>query len=274
MSRGDGARIPYLLNSPGGRLEGLPLGFAHRGGGSEDENTLAAFRRAWDAGFAYLETDVRLSADGVLYAMHDATVDRVSNGSGDISSLTSREVDALRVHGGAGEPPARFSTLLRELPGAHWNVDLKSEGSAEAFVRAVVDAGAQDRVLVASFSAARRRRAQEILPALPASPGTALVAASVLLGPLALPLLRRAKRGGVVALQVPPTQYGITVVRRAWLRRVHAAGLQAHVWVIDEPARIRELLDLGVDGVMTDDLAALAGVFTEYGAWPQAAEGH
>jgi glycerophosphoryl diester phosphodiesterase len=260
----------YLLNEPGGPLAGAVLGFAHRGGGSQDENTLAAFTAAAAEGFAYLETDVRLSSDGVLYAFHDATVDRVTDGSGAVAELSSGELDALRVHGPAAEPPARFEDLLRALPRAHWNVDLKSDGAAEALVRIVAEAGAQDRVLVASFASSHRRRAQALMPELAGSAGPWLVAASVVLGPLAVPLLRRAKAKGIVALQVPVRQYGVRVVRAAWVRRLHAAGVQAHVWVIDEARQMRELVALGVDGLMTDRPEVLAGVLRERGQWPQA----
>lgn len=260
---------PYLLNRRGGPLEGKPLGFAHRGGATSDENTLAAFRRAHDLGYAYLETDVRLSSDGVLYALHDPTVDRITGGTGEVAELSSEQLDALTVHGPAAEPPARFSTLLRELPGAHWNVDLKAAGSAQALVAAVVAAGAQDRVLVASFAATHRREAQRLWPTLPGSGGPGLVAASVFLGPLATPFLRKASRRGVVALQVPRRQFGITVVRPGWVRRVQSAGLQVHVWVVDQAEAMRDLLGLGVDGIMTDELEVLADVLSRHGAWPQ-----
>lgn len=259
----------YLLNASGGPLAGAALGFAHRGGGRADENTLAAFTAAAAHGFAYLETDVRLSRDGVLYAIHDATVDRVTNGTGAVAELSAAELDDLTVHGPAGEPPARFETLLRELPHARWNVDVKSDGAADELVHLVAEAGAQDRVLVASFAAAHRRRAQALLPSLAGSAGPWLVAASVLLGPLAVPLLQRARARGIVALQVPVRQYGIRVVRESWVRRLHAAGVQAHVWVVDDPEQMRELIDLGVDGLMTDEPVLLAAVLGERGEWPQ-----
>lgn len=264
-----GGAFPYLLNRPGGPLEGKPLGFAHRGGATEDENTLAAFRRAHSMGFAYLETDVRLSSDGVLYALHDPLVDRITDGTGAVADLSSAQLDGLTVHGPAAEPPARFATLLRELPDARWNVDLKAKGSARALVAEVLAAGAQDRVLVASFAAKHRREALRLCPVLPGSGGPWLVAASVFLGPIANPLLRRASRRGVVALQVPRRQCGIPVVRRAWLHRVHAAGLQVHVWVVNQEDTMRQLLKLGVDGIMTDELQVLARVLGQHGAWPQ-----
>ena len=124
-------------------------------------------------------------------------------------------------------------------------------------------------VLVASFAAKHRREALRLCPVLPGSGGPWLVAASVFLGPIANPLLRRASRRGVVALQVPRRQCGIPVVRRAWLHRVHAAGLQVHVWVVNQEDTMRQLLKLGVDGIMTDELQVLARVLGQHGAWPQ-----
>lgn len=261
---------PYLLNVPGGPLAGKPLGFAHRGGAARgDENTMAAFRRAWDAGFRYLETDVQLSADGVLYAFHDDTLERVTDGSGAISELRSAAIDALRVVGEADEPPARFTELLAAFPQARLNVDLKSPGTAAAFADAVRAAGAQDRVLAAAFKAKERREAAALLPGLATSASVLAVALSVFLGPLSAPILRSQRRRGVVALQVPHRFGPLTVVRGRWVRRVQAAGLQVHVWVVDDAAQMEELLALGVDGIMTDRLDVLAEVFGRRGAWPQ-----
>lgn len=260
--------MSYLQDGDGGALQGMPLGFAHRGG-SQDENTLAAFRRAWEAGYAYLETDVHASADGVLYAFHDPTVDRTTNGTGAVASLSSAELDALTVRGPAGDPPPRLLTLLTELPQARFNADLKAPGIEAEFARVVAAAGAQDRVLAASFSPGRTRRVQRWLPLVARGASPWLIAASVLLGPLAAPVLRLAARRGVVALQVPVAWHGLPVVREAWLRRVHAAGLAAHVWTVDDEDEARILLARGVDGLMTDELGMLAGVLAEWGAWPQ-----
>lgn len=260
--------VPYLLNQPCGTLSGQALGFAHRGAG-EDENTLTAFARAAGQGFAYLETDVRMSSDGVLYALHDATMERVSDGSGAVAELSSAQLDAMTINGSAGDHPARFEALLQALPHARWNVDLKSAGSASELVRLAAKHGALDRVLVASFAASHRNQAMALSARLVGSAGPGLVAASVLLGPLALPMLRAARRRGIVAMQVPVKQGWVRVVRAAWLRRIHAAGLQAHVWVVDDPARMRELLNLGVDGLMTDNAPALSAVLAQRGEWPQ-----
>lgn len=259
----------YLLNAPSGPLEGRPLGFVHRGGAGDDENTLASFLRAHEAGYAYLETDVRLSADGVLYALHDETLARVTGDPRPVAQVGSAELDTLRVLGSFGEPPARVETLLRELPGARLNVDLKVKGAGPEMARLAEEAGALERVLVASFVGRHRRAAQRRAPRLAASAGPGLIAASVLLGPLAAPFLSVAVRRGVVAFQVPTHLGPVPVVRPGWIRRLHAAGLQVHVWVVNDRARMEALLDMGVDGIMSDDAGLLASVLTERGAWPQ-----
>lgn len=260
--------MSYLLNAAGGPLDGLPLGFAHRGG-TRDENTLAAFRRAWEAGYACLETDVHASADGVLYAFHDPEVGRVTAGAGRVAALRSQELDVLTVHGAARDAPARLERLLTELPEARFNVDLKADGLEQEFVRVLHATGARRRVLAASFVGRRGRRVHRLDPEVARGASRGLVAVSLLLGPLAGPVLRAAVRRGVLAMQVPVRQGPIRIVRPAWIRRMHAASLQVHVWTVNDPQQARELLDLGVDGLMTDELEMLATVLAERGAWPQ-----
>lgn len=266
----------YLTDSRPAR-RGWSLGFAHRGADVRRENTLAAFRAAHEAGFAYLELDVRTTADGELVVFHDDTLDRVSTGRGRIAEHSWAELASVRV---GEEPLLRFADLLTALPEARLNVDLKDDGGAVAMARLLAEHRAWDRVLVASFHDSRRRVLRTALAELghperaagPArvatSGGAAAVAALVVLGPLGL---TRAVRRllDVDCVQVPLRQGPVPVVRPAFVRRAHAAGLAVHVWVIDEPDEMERLLDMGVDGIMTDRADVLAEVFTRRGIWPQ-----
>ncbi|GHG21245.1 glycerophosphodiester phosphodiesterase [Streptomyces filamentosus] len=249
-------RHPYLDHP-------LPLPFAHRGGTADGlENTAAAFRRAAAAGYRYFETDVHTTADGVLVAFHDATLDRVTDGSGRIRDLPWAAVREARVAG--QEPLPLFEDLLQEFPEARWNVDLKAESALAPLVDLISRTGAWDRVLVSSFTEARIARAQRLAgPRLATSYGVTGVAA-LRMRSLGLPA---PLRSGAVAAQVPETQGGVRVVDRRFVRAAHARGLQVHVWTVNDPERMDSLLDLGVDGIMTDHLETLREVLTARGAW-------
>ncbi|MGY3335138.1 glycerophosphoryl diester phosphodiesterase [Streptomyces filamentosus] len=249
-------RHPYLDHP-------LPLPFAHRGGTADGlENTAAAFRRAAAAGYRYFETDVHTTADGVLVAFHDATLDRVTDGSGRIRDLPWAAVREARVAG--REPLPLFEDLLQEFPEARWNVDLKAESALAPLVDLISRTGAWDRVLISSFTEARIARAQRLAgPRLATSYGVTGVAA-LRLRSLGLPA---PLRSGAVAAQVPETQGGVRVVDRRFVRAAHARGLQVHVWTVNDPERMDSLLDLGVDGIMTDHLETLREVLTARGAW-------
>ncbi len=260
---------PYLLNESGLTLAGQPLAFAHRGFSPEgDENTMPAFRRAVDLGFRYLELDVRTSKDGVLYVFHDETLDRVTNGTGPISQLTSRQIADVRVAGMAEIPT--FEELLSEWPDLHLNVDIKDKAGAELLAGHVLDANATHRVLAASFSDGRRRRTLKAAnEAIASSSGMVTTVLSTAFGAVGAHRLLKLRERGIVALQVPERYLGVTVVTGDFVKHAHAAGLQVHVWVVDEAADMERLLDLGVDGLMTDRADVLASVMEKRGHWPQ-----
>ncbi|BDH04956.1 MULTISPECIES: glycerophosphodiester phosphodiesterase [Streptomyces] len=249
-------RHPYL-DHPG------PIAFAHRGGAAEGvENTVAQFRRAVARGYRYIETDVHLTADGTLVAFHDDSLDRVTDGTGRIADLPWAEVRRARV--GGKEPVPLFEELLETFPEVRWNVDVKAEAALGPFLDLVARTDAWDRVCLGSFSEARVRRAQRLAgPRLATSFGT--------LGVLGLRLsswgLPAPVRGSAVAAQVPEAHAGVPVADRRFVRAAHARGLQVHVWTVNEPERMHRLLDLGVDGIMTDHIDTLREVMEDRGVW-------
>ncbi|MFF3850712.1 glycerophosphodiester phosphodiesterase [Streptomyces sp. NPDC002328] len=249
-------RHPYL-DHPG------PIPFAHRGGAADGlENTVAQFRRAVDAGYRYIETDVHTTRDGRLVAFHDSTLDRVTDGAGRIADLPWADVRQARVRG--EEPVPLFEELLETFPEVRWNVDLKAEPTLLPFLDLIGSADAWDRVCVGSFSEARVVRARRLAgPRLATSYGTRGVL-NLRLRSWGVPA---ALRRSAVAAQVPETQSGIQVVDRRFVRAAHARGLQVHVWTINEPDRMHRLLDLGVDGIMTDHIDTLREVMEERGVW-------
>ncbi|MCW8382942.1 glycerophosphodiester phosphodiesterase [Streptomyces justiciae] len=249
-------RHPYL-DHPG------PIPFAHRGGAADGlENTLSQFRRAVETGYRYLETDVHATADGKLVAFHDSTLDRVTDGAGRIADLPWAEVSHARVAG--EEPVSLFEELLETFPEARWNVDLKAESALHPFLDLVERTNTWDRICVGSFSEARVVRAQRLAgPRLATSYGTRGVL-NLRLRSWGVPA---ALRRSAVAAQVPEAQSGIQIVDHRFVRAAHARGLHVHVWTINDADRMHRLLDLGVDGIMTDHIDTLRKVMEDRGVW-------
>ena len=237
---------------------GLVLAFAHRGGAYHPEiegleNTLAAFEHAVELGYTYLETDVHVTRDGVLLAFHDTVLDRVTDRAGEVAALTYEEVRRARVGGREAVPT--LVELLDAFPRARFNIDLKSEGAVDGLAALLAERGEWDRVLVGSFSAARLNRFRRLTRGrVPTSAHPLeVVAFGLLPGRLADLVTRRR----VAALQVP----------KGFVRRAHAAGKHVHVWTIDDPEEMRELLDKGVDGLFTDRTDLLREVLEQHGSW-------
>ncbi|WP_242633304.1 glycerophosphodiester phosphodiesterase [Arthrobacter sp. S39] len=259
------APSPFLLNA------GRPVALAHRGFSREGlENSMAAFRAAVDLGYRYLETDVHTTSDGVLVLFHDETLDRVTDGVGRISELTAAEVAVARI--GGGEPVPLFDELVAAFPGIRLNLDVKDWNSVRSLAAAVERHGLHDQVLVASFSDRRRRAVLKLLSRpVASSAGIATNTLFFLLRPLPPAWLRRLLRAplkDVQALQVPVRYGGFRVVTAGYVGRANALGLKVHVWTINDPAEMRRLLDLGVDGIVTDRADLLKQVLLERGEWP------
>ena len=248
----------------------LPLALAHRGGALLPvngglENTLAAFTNAVALGYRYLETDVHASRDGVVYAFHDEHLGRLTGVDTPLADLTAEEVDAVRVVG--KEPVPRLATLLEAFPHARFNIDVKSDAAVVPTVEVLRAAGAQERVCLASFSGRRLAHLRRLCPEAARSAGPLEVAA-LRLGPVTA-IRRYAARRGVHCLQVPVRRGPVTIVTPRFVRHAHATGLQVHVWTVDDPDEMRYLLDIGVDGIVTDRPDVLRDVLTERGAWPR-----
>ncbi|XUL86811.1 glycerophosphodiester phosphodiesterase [Streptomyces galilaeus] len=249
-------RHPYL-DHPG------PIPFAHRGGAADGlENTVFQFRRAVELGYRYIETDVHATADGKLVAFHDETLDRVTDGAGRIADLFWSDVSQARVAG--REPVPLFEELLETFPEVRWNVDIKAEPALHPLLELLERTDSWNRVCVGSFSEKRVVRAQHLAgPRLATSFGTRGVL-NLRLRSWGAPL---PVRRSAIAAQVPEEQSGVPVVDRRFVNAAHARGVQVHVWTINEADRMHRLLDLGVDGIMTDHIDTLREVMVERGVW-------
>jgi len=245
------------------------LAFAHRGGAYHPEiegleNTLVAFRHAVELGYTYLETDVHATRDGALFAFHDAALDRVTEERGTVAELTSAEVSRALI-GGREQIPL-MSSLLEEFPAVRFNIDIKSDAAVEPLAETVRAAGAHDRICVGSFSQRRIDEFRRLVGGRVATAAGPLEVALFRVLPLAR-LVDVLARRRAVALQVPRRRKGVTILSPGLIRRAHELGMHVHVWTIDDPTEMHDLLDLGVDGLMTDRTDLLREVLVDRGQW-------
>lgn len=223
---------------------------------------MSAFQRAIDLGYRYMETDVHATKDGVLLAFHDDDLQRTCGVAGRISELGYDEVRRARVAG--REPIPLMSELLSSWPSARFNIDCKADNALEPLIELLTATASLDRVCVGSFSDDRLRHLRTHF-------GKALCTS---LGPKEVARLRlrswlrhRPQFDGAYAAQIPLKQGPITITDRALVDAAHHAGLQVHVWTIDQPNEMEHLLDMGVDGIMTDHLVVLRDVLESRGLW-------
>jgi glycerophosphoryl diester phosphodiesterase len=254
-----------------------PRAYAHRGWHLDDlaglENTLAAFRRAVDEGFGYLELDVRATADGVPVVHHDLTLDRTTDGSGPVGARTAAELADVRVRGVHDhEPIPHLADVLTALPRTRITVELKSGAAVAPVLAVLARLDAWDRVCVGGFREAwlqaARRRARTDGTRLFTSMGQSSVVGLRVRGwagggtaPVPAPPVR-----GDLA-QLPHRFGGVTVVDEAVLRFAHATGREVHVWTVDDPHEMADLLDLGADGILTDRPDLLRELLRARGSW-------
>ena len=240
-----------------------PIPFAHRGGASEaPENTMPAFEHAVRLGYRYLETDAHVTADGVLIAFHDDRLDRVTDRTGVIAELPWSEVQRARVDG--REPIPLLEDLLSAWPDVRVNIDPKHDGAAEPLAAAIVRTQTVDRVCVGAFSDRRIAVVRALVgPSLCTSMGPREVAQLVAAS-------RGLPGGGRLrspCAQVPTNQGRVPLVTPRFVDTAHRLGVQVHVWTIDDGDEMARLLDLGVDGIMTDRPQVLKDVLFERDEW-------
>ena len=247
-----------------------PIGIAHRGGaGAAPENTLPAFAAAVALGYRYVETDAHLTRDGVVVAFHDARLERVTDRGGAIADLDFAEVEAADAgftftpdggrtfpFRGLGVRVPSLEALLVRWPGLRVNVDPKADACVEPLAALLDRLDAWGRVCVGSFSDARLARIRVL--------GRGRACTSM--GPRAVAVARLATGSGTVprqgadCIQVPVRHAAVPIVTPRFVRAAHRAGLPVHVWTVNDERAMDALLDLGVDGIMTDRLPELRDV--------------
>lgn len=237
-----------------------PRVLAHRGltlpGAEHAENTAAAVVSAVSAGVVHIESDCHLTRDGDVVLFHDDTVERITGDPRPVAEIDVRELRRMMADLGG---LLTLREALEGFPDVRWNIDVKAAAAAGAV--GMLIAPHTPRVLVTSFSdsrrkdaiAAARRAGAAIRPA--TSGGTSVVGRAVAARGVS-GLFRRAVRG-VDALQIPERQGPVRVLSPGLVRAAHRVGVEVHVWTVNDPERMTALVEMGVDGIVTDraDLA-------------------
>ncbi|MEY3020399.1 MAG: hypothetical protein RLZZ272_1383 [Actinomycetota bacterium] len=279
-----GAHGPGASAGPGAR----PGAGDVRGDAADDgpgENTLEAFAAAVTLGYRHLETDVHATADGVLVAFHDTTLDRVTDRRGPIAALTLDDVRRARVLGpqGDGGRIPTFEELVTSFPEVRFTVDLKADGAVAPMLALLARTPSLlARVCIGSFDDARVRAVRTRFGrAVATSAGPrevlALRARSAVAGRTGIGAGRRhgraVRRAGrserfpADLLQVPERVGPLPIVERRLLELAASLGVPVHVWTVNDPGRMDALVELGVHGIVTDAVAPLKGLLERRGAW-------
>jgi glycerophosphoryl diester phosphodiesterase len=254
--------------------EDWPVNFAHRGSSMRTpENTLEALRLAVEAGAGGLELDVHMTRDGEIVVIHDATVDRTTDGSGVVAGMTLDELRGLDAgyrfspdggrtypYRGRGLRIPTLAEVYEEFPATSVNIDIKEPqpGAEGAVLQVIRNAGVEERSLVVSDDHAVVRRFRRVSGGRISTGASRLEIGAFYL--LSRSRLERLWRPVYDALQVPVEHEGIPLVTPRFLEAAHSRGVRVDVWTINEPGEMRRLLDLGVDVIMTDHPETLADV--------------
>jgi len=241
-----------------------PLPLAHQGGADEEtENSAAAFANASRIGYRYLDIDLQSTSDQVVVAFHDDTLEDLTGLDGAIADRTWAELSEARLPN--GEPLARFDDLLDTHPDAFWNIEVKSAQATEPVVAMIRSRNLDQRVCLNAFWDWRMYKIRRAARGLEPAYSTPIILTLWLKATSYLPWLPY--RTSADATQAPIEDRGIPVLDERYVRRAQQVGLKVIVWTIDEADEMRRLLDIGVDGILTDKPTVLKSVLKDRGEW-------
>lgn len=239
-----------------------PIAFAHRGGAFDaPENSMAAFQSAINIGYRYLETDVHSTSDGRVIAFHDHVLDRVTNMNGKVAEMPYSLIQQALIDDHS--PIPLLEELLEVFPEARFNIDPKDDRVVGPLSDIIAKTNSADRICVASFSDKRTRAVSRLV-------GQRLCTG---VGPSGVTRLRLGKlplrltRIFGECVQVPLAVAGIPLITPLFVERVHSVGKVIHAWTINDEEEMHHLIDIGVDGIMTDKPNLLKNVLNDRGLW-------
>jgi glycerophosphoryl diester phosphodiesterase len=211
---------------------------------------MLAFLKALALGATYLETDVRSTKDGVAIICHDPDLKRIAGREDKVDEMTLEELQQIDL--GAGQTFCTLAELLEAFPETRFNIDIKSLDAARPAAAAIRKAQATKRVLITSFNEKRRRTAVRLMPGVAsAAPPHSILLAVIGVHLRFAALVKFAVRN-VDVIQAPVSATGIRIASRRFIAKMHALGLEVHIFTINDAPTMKHLLDIGVDGLFTD----------------------
>ena len=240
------------------------LPFAHRGATRlAPENTIVAFKKAITLGFNIIETDLRCSLDHVLYCFHDKSLLRMTGDNRLIERLTSFEIDRLRIDG--EYPIPKLTDIYDAFPNSYINIDAKSDACIEPLNLILRSTDARFRTCIGSF---RQRRLSRIVKGADCAKIAYSMGTGRVLELLGSSFVKRSLKCEEACAQLPVRAYGFSLITPRRLSYYKSVGLKVHAWTINDPSEMQHLIDLGVDGLMTDDCQTLKSVLQLNRLWP------
>lgn len=237
--------------------------FAHRGAGeAAPENTIAAFRAAVDLGYPCIETDIQASRDGTAYAFHDSNLARLTGADRDFSEMSDTDIATLRIKGQHTIP--KMSEMFEEFPNTLFNIDAKTRNAIAPMAKTIRQMERHDHICVGSFSDARIKSLLGHIQH-PVCHGVGFTGAATF---ILAAKLRLRRRYAAHCVQLPIAHRGVTLISKQTVDYAHASGLKLHVWTVNDELSMHHLLDLGVDGIMSDNCTLLKSVLQSRDLWP------
>ena len=227
-------------------------GFVHRGDTSIFlENTIEAFQSAVSLGYLYLETDLRETSDGKIITFHDPNLKRITGANITISETKFSDIRMRRLP--SRETIPTIDELLEEFPDSFFNMDLKVNQIEEKVLKKINSHNALERVCLGSFNSRTIKKINSLEPKILTSMGISQVIMYKFFQ----------KKNLSKLIQIPTHWKGIKVITKKFIDRLHNDGLKVHVWTVNKETEMQSLIDLGVDGIMTDNASGLIKVMKQ-----------
>ena len=257
MSSSSPTLLEYIRNT-----DIIPI--AHRGASLlAGENSTEAFRKASELGYKLLETDIHGSKDGTAYIFHDDSLERLTGDNRNISDLRDSDIDSIKIKNSNAIP--RLSEVFEEFPENYFNLDAKTWQAALPMAKAIKRNCFQSKVCIGSFKNSRINLILEKLGSETChSMGTSNVIKFYLGSHSGFRLNFSAQ-----CIQLPIAQFGISLMTKNIIKYAKKLNIKIHFWTINDAPTIKKLLDLNVNGIMTDDCILLKELMLERGKWPQ-----
>lgn len=224
-------------------------GFVHRGDTSSYiENTLEAFKSAETLGYKYIETDLRETKDGKIITFHDANIKRITGSNITINRSSLSDIRMRRLP--KNETIPTIDEVLEELPDSYFNMDLKVSNMEEKVIKKIKSHNALDRICLGSFNSKTIKKINVLEPKIITSMGLAQVVKYKFFN----------IKSNSKLIQIPVSWNGIKVITKGFIEKLHNDNLKVHVWTINKENEMQRLIDMGVDGIMTDNAIGLMNV--------------